>query len=64
MSHVPVKQAVHRSSRARHPSPNPKEVLAKRENPDRKLKEVVAEITLKNPVLKKSLMGHGEEDAS
>jgi len=55
---------VHRSSRARHPSPNPKEVLARRENPDRKLKEVVAEITLKNPVLKKSLMGHGEEDAS
>jgi transposase len=28
------------------------------------LKEVVAEITLKNRVLKKSLTGHGEEDAS
>ena len=31
---------------------------------NRELKEVVAEITLKNRVLKKSLMGHGEEDAS
>jgi len=29
---------------------------------NRELKEVVAEITLKNRVLKKSLMGHGEED--
>ena len=32
----------------------------RREN--RELKEVVAEITLKNRVLKKSLTGHGEED--
>ena len=31
---------------------------------NRELKEVVAEITLKNRVLKKSLTGHGEEDAS
>ena len=31
---------------------------------NRALKEVVAEITLKNRVLKKSLTGHGEEDAS
>jgi transposase len=30
----------------------------------REFKEVVAEITLKNRVLKKSLTGHGEEDAS
>ena len=30
----------------------------------RELKEVVAEITLKNRVLKKSLTGHGEEDAT
>ena len=29
---------------------------------NRELKEVVAEITLKNRVLKKSLTGHGEED--
>ena len=29
---------------------------------NRDLKEVVAEITLKNRVLKKSLTGHGEED--
>ena len=28
---------------------------------NRELKEVVAEVTLKNRVLKKSLMGHGEE---
>jgi transposase len=33
-------------------------------NENRELKEVVAEITLKNRVLKKSLTGHGEEDAS
>jgi transposase len=31
---------------------------------NRDSKEVVAEITLKNRVLKKSLTGHGEEDAS
>ncbi len=31
---------------------------------NRELKEVVAEITLKNRVLKKSLVGHGEEDDS
>ena len=31
---------------------------------NRELKEVVAEITLKNRVLKNSLTGHGEEDAS
>jgi len=31
---------------------------------NRDLKEVVAEITLKNRVLKKSLMGAGEEDAT
>ena len=31
---------------------------------NRDLKEVVAEITLKNRVLKKSLTGHGEADAS
>ena len=31
---------------------------------NRELKEVVAEVTLKNRVLKKSLTGHGEEDAS
>jgi len=31
---------------------------------NRELKEVVAEITLKNRVLKKSLTGAGEEDAS
>jgi transposase len=31
---------------------------------NRELKEVVAEITLKNRVLEKSLTGHGEEDAS
>ena len=31
---------------------------------NRELKEVVAEIALKNRVLKKSLTGHGEEDAS
>jgi transposase len=31
---------------------------------NREFKEVVAEITLKNRVLKKSLTGHGEEDAS
>ena len=31
---------------------------------NRELKEVVAEITLKNRVLKKSLMGYGEEDAT
>ncbi len=31
---------------------------------NRALKEVVAEITLKNRVLKKSLTGHGEEDAT
>ena len=29
---------------------------------NRELKEVVAEVTLKNRVLKKSLTGHGEED--
>ena len=29
---------------------------------NRELKEVVAEITLRNRILKKSLMGHGEED--
>ena len=29
---------------------------------NRELKEVVAEITLKNRILKKSLTGHGEED--
>ncbi len=29
---------------------------------NRELKEVVAEMTLKNRVLKKSLTGHGEED--
>ena len=29
---------------------------------NRELKEVVAEITLKNRVLKKSLVGYGEED--
>ena len=29
---------------------------------NRELKEVVAEIALKNRVLKKSLTGHGEED--
>ncbi len=29
---------------------------------NQQLNEVVAEITLKNPVLKKSLTGHGEED--
>ena len=28
------------------------------------LKEVVAELTLSNRVLKKSLTGHGEEDAT
>jgi len=33
-------------------------------NENRELKEVVAEITLKNRVLKKSLVGSGEEDAS
>ncbi len=31
---------------------------------NRELKEVVAEITLKNRVLKKSLTGLGEEDAT
>ena len=31
---------------------------------NQELKEVVAEITLKSRVLKKSLTGHGEEDAS
>jgi transposase len=31
---------------------------------NRELREVVAEITLKNRVLKKSLTGHGEEDAT
>ena len=31
---------------------------------NRELKEVVAEITLKKRVLKKSLTGHGEEDAT
>jgi transposase len=31
---------------------------------NRELKEIVAEITLKNRVLKKSWTGHGEEDAS
>jgi transposase len=31
---------------------------------NRELKEVVAEITLKNRVLKKSLVGHGEEDGT
>ena len=31
---------------------------------NRELKEVVAEITLKNRILKKSLTGHGEEDAT
>ena len=31
---------------------------------NRELKEVVAEITLDNRVLKKSLTGHGEEDAT
>jgi transposase len=31
---------------------------------NRELKEVVAEITLKNRVLKKGLTGHGEEDAT
>ena len=29
---------------------------------NRELKEVVAEITLKNRILKKSLTGHGEDD--
>ncbi len=29
---------------------------------NRELKEVVAKITLRNRILKKSLMGHGEED--
>ena len=29
---------------------------------DRELKEEVAEITLRNRILKKSLTGHGEED--
>ncbi len=33
-------------------------------NENRELKEVVAEITLKNRVLKKSLTGLGEEDAT
>jgi len=31
---------------------------------NRELKEVVAEVTLKNRVLKKSWTGHGEEDAT
>ncbi|MCP4907347.1 MAG: transposase [bacterium] len=31
---------------------------------NRELKEFVAEITLENRILKKSLTGHGEEDAS
>jgi transposase len=31
---------------------------------NRELKEVVAELTLKNRVLKKSLTGHGEEDGT
>ena len=43
---------------------SPRELACRYTDENRELKEVVAEMTLKNRVLKKSLVGSGEEDAS
>jgi len=63
-SEAAVREIRRRTRRKFSPEEKIRIVLEGLRSENRELKEVVAEITLKNRVLKKSLTGHGEEDAS